>query len=813
MKRGTKTQLVGLSSQEAKERLKQYGLNELAGKRKLSGFLKFISYFKDPLIILLIISAIISGITGEFKSMAVILIMVFLSVILNFYQEHKSNQAAEKIAKKLATKALVIRDGQTQEIITKYLVPGDIIALSAGDIIPADADLIEADDFYVNESVLTGESFPAEKNPQDKKGKMIFSGTNVVSGFAKAIITKTGINSEYGKIASELRSTETPNAFELGIKSFGLLIIKIITFIVIIIFIINTLYHKDIIDSLIFAIAVAVGVTPELLPMIMSVNMARGSIKMAKKGVIVKRLNAIPDFGSMDILCTDKTGTLTQDKITVVKYLSTKGESDELVLRLAYLNGAFETGIKSLLDKAILDFKKINIKEAKKIAEIPYDFNRRRSSIVCLDQNKKWLITKGAPEEVFKICQMKNQKAANDLYQSLSREGFRVLAIAAKTVTQSKQKYTIGDEKGLTLYGFIAFYDPLKKSASETIRFMKEHGIEIKILTGDSPLVAEKICQDLQIPITGIISGDELDIDNLSHQEIAIKARKNNIFARISPMQKEKIIETLKNDGSVVGYMGDGINDAPSLKIADVGISVDNAVDVAKETADIILMTKGLEELMEGVLEGRKTFGNTMKYLMMGLSSNFGNMFSLIGASLFLPFFPMLPGQILFNNLLYDTSQLAIPSDQVDQDYLRKPKHWDMGFIKRFMWVFGPISSVFDLITFYVLFAIFGLKDSLFQTGWFIESLATQVLVIYIIRTRKLPFIQSWPSKYLIMATLAIIAIGWSIALGPIGQVFDFSPLPLKVIGSIILIVLSYLMVTEIVKRFFYSRICRGDRI
>ncbi|HNX10602.1 MAG TPA: HAD-IC family P-type ATPase [bacterium] len=482
-------------------------------------------------------------------------------------------------------------------------------------------------------------------------------------------------------------------------------------------------------------------------------------------------------------------------------------------MRLAYLNGAFETGIKSLLDKAILDFKKIDIRGAKKVAEIPYDFTRRRSSIICSEKGEEIIITKGAPEEVFKICHLVDKKKANALYQSLSREGFRVLAIATRKIAKHKPKYQISEEKGLTLHGFVAFYDPPKKSASETIRFMKEHGIEIKILTGDSPLVTEKICRDLNITITGIISGDELDIDKLSHQELALRARQNNIFARLSPMQKEKIIETLKNDGSVVGYMGDGINDAPSLKMADVGISVDNAVDVAKKTADIILMKKGLQELMDGVLEGRKTFGNTMKYLMMGLSSNFGNMFSLIGASLFLPFFPMLPGQILFNNLLYDTSQLAIPTDRVDEDYLKKPKHWDMKFIKRFMYVFGPISSVFDLITFYVLFAIFGLKDSLFQTGWFMESLATQVLVVYIIRTKKLPFIQSWPSKYLAGATLLIIAIGWLVAMTPLGNVFDFTPLPFKVIGSIIIIVLSYLLVTEIVKRFFYRRIYRHDGI
>ncbi|MEI7619999.1 MAG: magnesium-translocating P-type ATPase [Candidatus Falkowbacteria bacterium] len=813
----------GLSDQEVTDRLKLYGPNDISRQKKVPGILKFLSYFKNPMIIILIIAATFSGITGSYRSAIIIFAMIFFSVILNFYQERKSSKAAEKIAKTLALKADVFRDGKEKEIITKLIVPGDIVLLSAGDIVPSDGILLEADDFFVNESVLTGESFPTEKTVDSQKSSQIFSGTNVISGYARYLTTKTGLHTEYGQIAAKLGGRHEVNAFELGIRDFGFLIIKVIMFIVVIIFFINAVQKKDIMDSIIFSIAVAVGVTPELLPMIMSVNMARGSIKMSKKGVIVKRLNAIPDFGSMDILCTDKTGTLTQDKITVVKYINNEGESAETVLRTAYLNGYFETGIKSLLDKAILDFKHLSIDGAKKIDEIPYDFMRRRSSIVFEENNQRAMTTKGAPEEIFKICSFYRQgnkdqkftetelKKATKLYDDLSSEGFRVLAIATKNIGDKNNKYTKADESEMILIGFVAFYDPPKISAKETVAFMAEHGIEMKIITGDSPLVAKKICEDLDINIKGIINGDDFDINKLSHDDMLIKARANSIFARFSPMQKEKIIEVLRQGGSVVGYLGDGVNDAPSLKMADVGISVDNAVDVAKETADIILMKKGLQELMEGVLEGRKTFGNTMKYIMMGLSSNFGNMFSLIGASLFLPFFPMLPGQILLNNFLYDTSQLSIPSDNVDAEYLKKPKHWDLKMIKRFMMIFGPISSVFDILTFVILYYIFKAPEATFQAGWFVESLATQVLVIHIIRTRRIPFLQSRPSKYLFMSTVGAVLLGVILTMPFIGGFFGFNPLTPQIFLTIFALVIVYLLIVEVVKQLFFKKIYQTE--
>jgi len=806
----------GLSEKEATKRSRKYGLNEICKKKKIHPFIKFLSYFKNPLILILLVAAFISGLTGAFKNSIIITGMVFLSIGLNFYQEHKSNKAAEKIAKKLAVRTTVLRDGKKKEILTKYIVPGDVILLSAGNIVPADGVIFEADDFFVNESALTGESFPVEKifGGKNKSG-LVFSGTNVVSGYCQVLITATGAETEYGKIAKDISTPEEINAFESGIKDFGYLIVKVIIFIVVIIFLINGFLGKDLFSSFVFCIAVAVGVTPELLPMIMSVNMAKGAIKMAKKGVIVKRLNAIPDFGSMDILCTDKTGTLTEDHITLIRHMDVFGNECQTVLRFAYINGFLETGIKSILDKAILDFKDIDTKGITKAYEIPYDFMRKRSSIIFKEKKEITMVTKGAPEEVFKICSTyynnkKNAKLTaaqlkkiNALYEKLSSEGLRVLAVATKKAKSSA--YTKADETEMTLNGFVAFYDPPKQSAKETIEFMRSHGVEIKILTGDSPLVTKKICEELGIPIKGILLGEDLDSDKMNDDVIAYKAQNANILARLSPSQKEKIISALRKKGFVVGYLGDGINDAPSLKSADVGISVDNAVDVAKETADIILMKKGLQELMEGVLEGRKTFGNTMKYLMMGLSSNFGNMFSMVAAALYLPFFPMLPGQILINNFLYDTSQLAIPSDKVDPEYLKKPKHWDMKFIKNFMIVFGPISSLFDILTFIMLFSVFHLQSTAFQTGWFIESLATQTLVIYIIRTRKIPFLESRPSKYLVGATLGVILIGFILTTGLFNKFFGFSCLPWPVIGSIAGLVFVYLIMVEIMKQIFYK--------
>ncbi|MFA6194696.1 MAG: magnesium-translocating P-type ATPase [Patescibacteria group bacterium] len=811
----------GLRTDEAIRRSKLFGYNEFKAAKKVSPFLLFLGYFKNPLIIILIVAATISGLTGSLRSMAIILSMIFLSIVLNFYQERKSDKAAEKIAKRIAIRAKLLRNGQEQEIETKYIVPGDIILLSAGDIVPADGRIIGADDFFLNEASLTGERLPLEKYADNNN--TIFAGTNVVSGFGRYLATNTGITTEFGQIAQRLSRPEPQNAFEKGINSFGYLIIRVIVFIVAIIFLINAIMHKGILNSFLFALAVAVGVTPELLPMIMSLNMAKGAAKMAKNGVLVKRLNSIPTFGSIDILATDKTGTLTEDRITLIKHIDIFGQDSEEIFTSAYINGYFETGIKSILDEAILSHKKLEMDGYEKIEELPYDFNRKRSSIVYEKNGRLTMITKGAPEEVFKIstsyCEGQTivpinpeiLRRAQAVYDELSSQGLRVLAIAEKEIHERKKQYPLSEENNLILKGFMAFYDPPKIDVKETLEFMKEHGVEIKILTGDSPLVTKKICADIGLEVKGIITGEDLDLNRLTDEEIYKKVREATICARLSPSQKEKIIVELKRNGLIVGYLGDGINDAPSLKAADVGISVDNAVDIAKETADIILMKKGLKELMEGVIEGRKTFGNTMKYLLMCLSSNFGNMFSMIGASLFLPFFPMTAGQILLNNFIYDTSQLSIPSDNVDPEYLKKPKHWNIGFIKKYMLVFGPISSLFDFLTFYVLFGVMHLSQGAFQAGWFVESLATQTLVIYVIRTQKIPFLESRPSKALLATTLGAVILGIILTTKGLGYIFGFEPLPFIAFLAIFGMIIFYLVMVEIIKRQFYKRLQKNE--
>jgi len=810
----------GLTSKTAAERIEVFGYNETIKKKKVHFLIELLRRFRDPLVMILIVAATVSGFVGEFKNTVIILFMVVLSVTMNFYQEHKSGKVAEKLVERLATKATVLRDGKKVDILVKYIVPGDVVALSAGDIIPADGRILESDDFFVNESALTGESYPVEKvvsGGKQESEHIVSAGTNVVSGWAQYAVVRTGRNTEYGAIAEKATEPLEVNAFEVGIKSFGYLIIKATVFIVCAVFFINIILHKsDLFEAFIFSVAVAVGLTPELLPVIMSVNMAKGSLKMAKKGVIVKRLNAIPDFGSMDILCTDKTGTLTEDRIEVVKYIDMFGEVSEDVLRSAYINGFFETGLKAPMELAILNFRHIDVTGIKKIDEIPYDFMRKRLSVIVEEKSNRIMITKGAPEEIFKISTKYRdggkessiteevKKRFLKVYDDLSSQGFRVLAVAEKDVEDNKKVYPRNEEALMTLRGFIAFLDPPKKSVKETLRFMAHHGIEVKIITGDNPLVTKKICEELEFEIKGIMLGAE--VDQIDDEALVIRAKEINIFARFSPNQKDRIISALRRGGHVVGYLGDGINDAPSLKSADVGISVSNAVDVAKETADIVLMHKSLKELVDGVIEGRKTFGNTMKYLMMGLSSNFGNMFSMIGAALFLPFLPMLPVQILFNNFLYDFSQVTIPTDNVDAEYLKKPKQWNMKFIQHFMFVFGPISSLFDFLTFYLLFAVLGLSGGLFQTGWFIESLATQVLVVYIIRTRKLPFIQSRPSLPLLLSTLGVVVVGGVFATTALGTYFGFVPLPPIAVFSIAGLVAVYLILVELGKHLFYRK-------
>lgn len=822
------TPYKGLSHKEAKEALAKFGLNHLISKKKYSPLRQLLSHFKNPLVLVLLIAAALSVGFGEMRSAILIFVIILLSTLLNFYQEQRSNHAAERLSEKLSLTADVIRGGVSMEIKTELIVPGDIVFLSAGDIVPADGWLHEADDLFLNEAMLTGESFPLEKSPGEPKTSpehMLYAGTNVISGLGYMEVTTTGRSTAFGKLAEASEAPATQNAFEKGINAFGFFIIKTTVFVVLLVFIIivskpllatGTLHRRELIESLLFALAITVGLTPELLPMIMSLNMAKGSLRMAKKGVIVKRLNAIPDFGSIDILCTDKTGTLTENIITLVKYLDTNGVQSDNVLQLAYINSVLQTGLKNPLDSAILNFRHLHVGAYKKVDEIPYDFERKRLSIVAHKGGDYELITKGQPEEILKITthylddgvSKKIDETFRDkfklLYQNLSKDGFKTLALATKQLSDKKKTYKKEDECDLVLMGLIGFLDPPKHSAGKTIQELKRYGVDVKIITGDNEWVTKKICTELHIPIRGIMIGET--VDRLDQAALARQAEQVTIFARFNPEQKRKVITALRSRGHVVGYLGDGINDAPSLKAADIGISVSNAVDVAKETADIILSNKSLHELTEGIIEGRKTFGNTLKYLMMGLSSNFGNMFSLVGAAIFLPFLPMLPFQVLLNNMLYDVSQTTIPSDYVDPEYIERPKKWDLGFMRRFMVVFGLVSSIFDLPTFYMLYHYFGLTSRAFQTGWFIESLATQTLVIYLIRTRRL-FFTSRPSWYVICTTLGVVIAGFILPYTFLGDYFSFVGLSRPVIFAIIGLVTTYLVVVEFVKYLFYREI------
>lgn len=823
----SRLKLQGLTEKEAKQALFRFGKNLLTKKKKISAWRRYLRYFKNPLIIILVVCAVLSTLFGESRSATLIVAMIFLSTLLNYYQEQKSGHEAEKLQEKLSLSATVVREEVKKDINAELVVPGDVVFLSAGDIVPADGGLVSAESLFVNEAALTGESFPVEKEGSEEKDCerttcKVHAGTNVVSGSGYYIVKTTGSNTEFGKIAESIVEEPPPDEFEKGISSFGYLIVKATVFIVVTVFLIIVfkpllynapLNQKDLVQSFLFALAIAVGLTPELLPMIMSLNMTKGSLRMAKHGVIVKRLNAIPDFGSIDILCTDKTGTLTEDTITLVKYVDVTGEESDSVLRYAYVNSVMQTGLKNPLDNAILNFKHLSVKNYHKLKEIPYDFYRKRISVVVNHENNHELVTKGQPEEIIKISTHYEKDGQlhkinsefldgfEKLYQKMSQEGFKTLAVARRHFSEKKHTYDKKDEKDMVLLGFIGFFDPPKHTAAETVQNLCKHGVEVKIITGDNEWVTQKICSELKIEIKGMLTGDE--VKDMTESALAHRAENTTIFARFTPEQKRRVIAALRSRHHVVGYLGDGINDAPSLKAADIGISVSNAADVAKETADIILSHKSLHELGQGIIEGRKTFGNTLKYLMMGLSSNFGNMFSLIGAAIFLPYLPILPFQVLLNNSLYDISQTTIPSDHVDMEYLKKPKHWDVKFMRKFMVVFGLMSSIFDFATFYMLYGYFHLGPAMFHTGWFIESLATQTLVIYIIRTRKF-FLSSRPSLYLIITTLLIVATGFILPFTFMGAYFSFEPLPPVILASIIGLVVMYLVLVEAVKHLFY---------
>jgi len=836
----TNTSPQGLSSEQAAERLEIYGRNELARETKHSIIKDFLLHFKSPLVIILLFAAVISGLLQEMVNMAIILTIIFASVALDSYQESKAGKAAELLKQKVTTTATVLRDGLRQEIGLPEIVPGDVIYLSAGDILPADARIITAKDLFVNQSSLTGESFPVEKIAGTVKtgGSLVdwnnycFMGTSIVSGSATAVVVKTGGATEYGKIAKKLVEKAPETEFERGIKSFGYFIMQLTFLFVIFVFLVIALRNPTeigVVNALLFSVALAVGLTPELLPMIITINLSRGAMAMSKKGVIVKRLSAIENFGSMNVLCTDKTGTLTDNKIKLILNVNLEGNEDDKVFLNSFLNSNFQTGLRSPLDDAILKHKDIDTSKYQKIDEVPFDFIRRRVSVVVEREGQRFFIAKGAPEEILRVCSYfeigdciadlneETRQKIEQQYHDYSAQGLRVLGISYKRLKEDKAVYSITDEDDMIFVGFVAFLDPPKETAKQSINQLSRAGIELKILTGDNELVTRRVCDELGFEIKGVALGN--DIANLTDEALMAIVEEANIFCRVNPIQKDRIISLLKKNGHVVGYMGDGINDAPSLKTCDVGISVDNAVDVARESADIILSKNDLTVLAEGVMEGRKTFGNTMKYIQIGVSSNFGNMFSVAGAALFLPFLPMLPVQILLNNLLYDFSQTTITTDKVDNEYVERPKRWDIAFIRRFMVSLGPVSSLFDFLTFASMLFVFipfipaamltmdpEYSVRLFQTAWFIESIVSQVLVVFVIRTRRTPFWKSKPSKYLIISSIIIIAFALLLPLSPLGSIFNFEAPPPLFYAFLAALMGAYLLVAELVKRWFYKR-------
>ena len=825
----------GLSSVEASERLQQFGANRLAPATQRSVVLQFLAHFKNPLVLVLLVAAGISALTGDLTGALIIGAIVLMSVTLDFVQAYRAGRAAEQLALKVAVTASVLRDGQTCELPVTQLVPGDVVLLSAGCLVPADARLLDANDFFVNQAQLTGEPFPVEKKaaaalPSDgaaqsggdwslDRDDSVFMGGSVVSGSARVLIGRTGGNTALGQIAVSLATDAPPTAFEIGTRRFGMLIMRLTLLLVLFTLLVNVAFHRSLLESFLFAVALAVGLTPELLPMVVSVTLTRGALRMAALKVIVKRPSAIQDMGAMDVLCTDKTGTLTEAKIRLERHVDASGQQRPQVLMLAYLNSYFESGLKSPLDDAILAHEEIDVSAWRKIDEVPFDFERRRVSVLVQCSEGRRLVVKGAPEDVLRLCtQYQDSEGASvaldasareridALFDSLGQEGFRALGIAWRDVALDQAHAVVSDESELVFAGFAAFLDPPKASAGQALNAMAASGVAVKIVTGDNERVTRHVCTELGVPIDGVLTGTEVAAMN----DDALRARVEsvNLFCRVNPAQKNRIILALKARGHVVGYLGDGINDAPSLHTADVGISVDGAVDVAKQAAAMILLEKDLMVLHKGILEGRRTFGNVMKYIMMATSSNFGNMFSMAAATLFLPFLPMLPLQILLNNLLYDVSEITLPLDNVDDEDLVRPKRWDMAFIRNFMLTIGPISSLFDFLTFYLLLRLFNAHEALFRTGWFVESIATQVLVIFVIRTRRNP-LRSHPHRWLVATSLAVVLVAMLLPFTPLAPYLGFAPLPPVFFGLLAVLLALYLLMVEGAKQWFYRRLMK----
>jgi Mg2+-importing ATPase len=830
----------GLTDEQVEERRERYGPNEVGAPHALGFFGEILQRSKNPLVIQLLVIAAVSLVMGDARAASVVFVMVLLSVALGYVQERRSSRAVESLLSMIKATCTAVRGGKEIELPLRDLVPGDLVALAAGDIIPADVRLLSAKDFYVSQAALTGESMPVEKTAGacDVEGKTAldlsntcFQGSNVLSGTARGAVVETGARTAFGAISARLAGQRVLTSFDRGIEGFTWLMIRFMLVMVGAVFFIVGLTKHDWPGALLFGLSVAVGLTPEMLPMIVTVNLSKGALAMGRKKVIVKRLNSIQNFGAMDVLCTDKTGTLTQDRVVLERYVDVTNRSSEDVLRYAYMNSYYQTGLRNLLDRAVLAHGDLDVeRSARKVDEIPFDFQRRRMSVVIDHEGSHVLICKGAVEEIFRACTRYQvdddinpliDMLKEDLleeYEGLSRDGYRVVAIAYREFPREKEVFSAADESDLVLLGYLAFFDPPKDSAMAALEALRKSGVATKILTGDNPLVTRKICRDVGVAADHVVTGDQLR--GLSELEISELAEKAQVFARLNPAQKEDIIRALQRKGHVVGFMGDGINDAPAMKTADVGISVDTAVDVAKESADIILLKKSLLVLEDGILEGRRVFGNITKYIKMGASSNFGNMFSVVGGSWFLPFLPMAPIQVLVNNLLYDFSQVGIPADRVDDEYLLKPRKWNIESIKKFMIWIGPMSSIFDYTTFFLLLYVFRCIDfttaadpavkvhaeSLFHSGWFVESLLTQTLIVHIIRTNRVPFFQSRASWPLALTTLTVMAVACALPYSPLAGYLGLVPLPLTFWPWMLATLVAYSLLTHLVKVRFIRR-------
>jgi Mg2+-importing ATPase len=814
---------TGLSSVEAMARLSQYGPNSLKAKSRSSAFILFLSQFKSPITILLIIAALLSMSLGDVSDALIILVIIAVSSLLGFWQEKGAADAVNELLKLVQIKCCLLRDGKEEELPVEEVVPGDVIVLNAGDMIPGDSLLLDARELYIDEVAFTGETFPVEKTagtvaadaPLAKRTNALFMGSHVISGEGKALVFKTGKQTEFGKIADQLRTRAPETDFEKGIRHFGYMLMEITLLLVIIIFAINVLLHKPALDSILFSLALAVGLTPQLLPAIISINLSAGARAMAQKQVIVKRLSSIENLGSMNILCSDKTGTITEGKVTVKDAVNIEGQHSQKILQYAWLNASLQKGFTNPIDEAIKAIYQDDLSDYTLQTEVPYDFLRKRLTIQVQHGTENLVITKGAMDAVLDICNRTETSngdvlpieeklpAIKDAFQKFSEEGYRVLGIAY-THGKKEKDFTRADEKEMTFLGFILLFDPLKKDVQETIAQLEKTGVELKLITGDNALVARSLAKQLGMQQPVILTGKQLQM--MGDRALFQKAKHTNIFAEVEPNQKERIILSLKRSGHVVGFMGDGINDASALHAADVGISVNTAVDVAKEAADIVLLDQSLQVLLTGIVAGRKTFTNTMKYIFMATSANFGNMFSMAGASLFLPFLPLLPKQILLTNLLTDFPEMTIASDNVDQALIEKPQRWDLHFIKRFMVVFGLISSVFDYLTFGVLLLLMHENAKGFQTGWFTESVISASMIVLVVRT-PLPFYKSFPGKYLFIATVLVQVFVLALPYLPFAGLFGFTPLPLIFYGWMLLIVAAYVFSAELAKRWFYPGI------